>query len=758
MVHAAGRGQVRFHAARSSRGRAHRVLQALLALLFTLQVAPAALRRSPAGRASAAADTAHLASVGGAYPRLANYNGLLAPPDVPAYLHDAVVIAQAPALRDGAVARLKRANPRARVLLYERTLQVDYPLIRQIYGIDIYPGWWLLRAGSTLAAPIDARQTSIPVVDPSLFRPYDDVLVDGESMHVLQIEGSTLIVQRGFYSRATSHAAGTRIAAHYSYRVDLKNTILTGKWENRRPWSLNLSTHCPRDPLGRTWDDFLAERMAALLRQSGLDGIFFDNTDELLRDPAVDVDNDNQPDGGIVDGRNVWHDGEIYLFSWLHALASRALIMDNGTLDAGQNSNGREMEGFPLGGGLYPPAMSDYTYWQQHDGAPALDLVNPDSGHSPRFDLAQMRFGLASALLGDGYYAYDEGWHKHGAVWNFDEYDNGAGTALQADIGASDTRLPVRRSGIFQPGDLALIGREQVRVLGTAPGVLVVQRGANGSSATSHPLAGVVATPAQIDAGSGYLGLPLGPAIPVQPATRGSNLVRDGDFTNGGGWAFHAAQQSSPVGHLLVQTGVLPRWESGAIDPVAVSSGLRAQQGYALDVPWSPFRRADAITLAQGNIPVQPGAPYTLSFWAKGSPGVSMPVVLTGIRSWNQTFRYTIYVVALHGGWYRYSLPYTPQAGVHQLSIGLQFGRTFGRSVVTGIGVQRGQSLLFMRRFAHGLVLANESGQAALVRLPGRYWHLRGDQAPSVNDGQEVRTIWMPPFSGMILLNAPPGD
>lgn len=738
--------------------RARRFLQALLALLLTVQIAPAAFAQTPAGRdARPSAGLAHLAIAGGAYPRLGNYNGLLDPSDVPAYLHDAVVIAQAPALHSGAVARLKQANPYALVLLYERTLQVDYPLIHQIYGTDIYPGWWLLRAGSTLAASVDARQTSIPVSDPALFHPYDDVLVGGESMHVLQIEGSTLIVQRGFYSRATAHAAGARIAAHYSYRIDLKNTILTGKWENRRPWSFNLSTLCPRDALGRTWDDFLAEHLAALLRQPGLDGVFFDNTDELLRDPAVDVDNDNQPDGGIVDGRNVWHDGEISLFSWLHALAPHVLIMDNGTLDAGSTSNGREMEDFPLSGGLYPPAMSDYAYWQQHDAAPALDLVNPDSGHSPRFDLAQMRFGLASALLGDGYYTYDEGWHKHGAVWNFDEYDDGAGTALLADVGASDTRLPVRRSAIFHPGDIALIGREQVQVLDTAPGVLVVQRGVNGSRATSHPLDVVVATPAQIDAGSGYLGAALGPTIPVLPDPQGTNLVQDGDFVHAGPWSLHTALQPSTVGSALVQTGVLRSWESGAIDPTAVSSGLRAEQGYAVDVPWSPFRRADAITLAQGNIPVRPGTSYTLSFWAKGRAGVSVPVVLTGIRGWNQAFRYTIYVVTLHSGWYRYSLPYTPQAGVHQLAIGLQFGRAYGRSVVTGISLQRGQSLLFMRRFAHGLVLANESTQAALVRLPGRYWHLRGDQEPSVNDGQAVRVVWLPPSSGMILLNAPPG-
>jgi len=36
-------------------------------------------------------------------------------------------------------------------LLSQRTLQVDYPLIHRYYGTNsLYPGWWLLRAGSTL--------------------------------------------------------------------------------------------------------------------------------------------------------------------------------------------------------------------------------------------------------------------------------------------------------------------------------------------------------------------------------------------------------------------------------------------------------------------------------------------------------------------------------------------------------------------------------------------------------------------------------
>ena len=35
---------------------------------------------------------------------------------------------------------------------------------------------------------------------------------------------------------------------------------------------------------------------------------------DAWRDPWVDTNNDNLPDGGIIHNHNYWHDGQIYLF------------------------------------------------------------------------------------------------------------------------------------------------------------------------------------------------------------------------------------------------------------------------------------------------------------------------------------------------------------------------------------------------------------------------------------------------------------
>ena len=66
---------------------------------------------------------------------------------------------------------------------------------------------------------------------------------------------------------------------------------------------------------GMTWDDFLAARIADLVKAGGWDGVFYDNLNDLAFSPLVDVNNDNHPDGGIVDGVNVWREGERHLLA-----------------------------------------------------------------------------------------------------------------------------------------------------------------------------------------------------------------------------------------------------------------------------------------------------------------------------------------------------------------------------------------------------------------------------------------------------------
>ena len=159
------------------------------------------------------------ASSGQGYPQLANYsgsnvNGLRDAWQVPFFANYSLVIAG----RGAPVRLLKRADPHVNALLYERTLQVDLCCTQDLYGLrpsEVPSDWWLVSVGSRLAHPITAQQQWITVADPRPFTRCQDLLVDGESMHVWAVDGHVLHVLRGYFSTAAAHQVGARIAVHY---------------------------------------------------------------------------------------------------------------------------------------------------------------------------------------------------------------------------------------------------------------------------------------------------------------------------------------------------------------------------------------------------------------------------------------------------------------------------------------------------------------------------------------------------------------
>jgi len=64
---------------------------------------------------------------------------------------------------------------------------------------------------------------------------------------------------------------------------------------------------------------------------------------------------------------------------------------------------------------------------------------------------------------------------------------------------------------------------------------------------------------------------------------------------------------------------------------------------------------------------------------------------------------------------------------------------------------------VWRRDFANWIVLANPAGNGwQTVALGGTYYHLRGSQAPSINNGQAVTGVTIPPGDGLILLDTAP--
>ena len=680
---------------------------ATLLFLCTLAAPPA--HRRPAPRPTVAT-----AVSGAGYPRLANYNGLQYDWQAPFFAGDDLVIAR----RGAPVRELLRIHPHALTLLYERALQADLTLMQDHYGLtpgNVPPGWWLVTAGSTLAAGVDDAQGVVTVADPRPFAPCQDVLVDGESMHVWSVTGHRLYVERGYDSAPAAHRAGARIAPHYSYRTDLSNCTP----DRLRPWSFNLSSLCPRWR-GQTWADYLARRVATLVRRDGWRGVFYDNLQDFPPSPEVDVNRDGRADGGIVHGVNVWRAGQRALLERTRRLLPGEPLLVNGDLRIDGLAQGREMEGFPLIPGAALTAGID-AYLYDAEAGQGRTIVNPDSVTRRLPAPASAGLTVGVSLLGAGYAAYDRGWIAHGDPWWFDEYDGGQGSATTRLVEWWETVIPVVHPLRFRPGDEVLLDAEKLRVLRVipgapgAPGALVMARGVDGTLADWHLARTSVTTAEQRAAGHGYLGRPLGPAYLV-PTDH---------------WTYHPRPIWLLRGPATID-GRPQRVPAQTLDPgmtLRVSSALR----YDPD--------ATRLTLLA---PPATGAEglRTLVFSARGPSGAAL-----WLNEGNAGQGHTSVSLVLRAAWHRYVIPV---GGAQRFILGV--GRAGGTVQITGVRLFGAQAFVLRRDFTRGVVIVNPTDRAQLVHLERPYRRLSGDQDPETNSGRVVRALPIAHYRAAILL------
>lgn len=639
------------------------------------------------------------------YPHLANYNGLRYAWQTPFFADYGLVIAR----RGAPVYQLKRLNPSVTTLLYERTLQVDLCCVNSLYGMtpaQVPPGWWLVTAGSRLTRAISPRQQWISIADPRPFTRCQDVLVDGESMHVWGVRGHMLHVWRGYYSAARAHRAGARIAPHYSYRGDLSNCRVRGRASSKRPWSFNLSSLCPRWH-GMTWADYLARRMIMLVRREGWDGVFYDNMSDFPPSPQADTNGDGRADGGIVHGVNVWRAGERALLAETRRLLPHARLMVNGDLVIDGVAAGREMEGFPVIPGLAVSASIDSYRYDSSHGA-TLTIVNPDSVDRPFPSMPAMQLAVGASLLGNGYGTYDRGWLDHGFPWWFDEYDGGAGSATVRPLDAAAMIAPVAHPELFHRGDTVLLDWEAARVLRVLHNGLLVQRGVSTTLPSWHPERTTVTTPAQRARGRGYLGQPLGPA----------RLVPTAD------WSRYPLP-------LMLRRG--PALVDGRRQHAATRA-ITARTRLSVDATLHYDPMAERVEL---RMPAARQALRTLVFSARGPAGQEM---------WIDDGSGGVPLV-LRGAWHRYVLPV---GGDGRIVLG--FGRVAGRVEIKGMRLVGVQAFVLRRDFTRGIVLVNPTDVVQRPRLAHPYRVLSGDQNPWANTGRLARVVPIARYRAVILL------
>jgi hypothetical protein len=686
---------------------------------------------------SATPITIGLAGRAQAFPRLGNLNAFRQSAQAGTFSRYGLIVARLQAAPN--LATLKAQGTGTKAVFYFNSSSADVP---GFDGLNIYPRWWLTLAGTSLSASINATTTTIPVRSAAIINNYistnRDVLVDGESMHVTAVNTSnnTLTVQRGYNSTATTHSAGARLAAHAS------------KWANA--WMLNVTPYCPTNPAtGQTWDQYAAQQVRADLGSAAWDGVFFDdanNSFTQVSNGQLDANNDNVADGGNGPSGSGWNSGETTLFSLTHAAAPSALLVANGGYYPGLSS-GREMEHFPYYDNGWAGGFNHYLMMAAPGASAPYTLLNADTSNTGTQNLQSMRFNLGTTLMGNGYYVYDYGTQAHGQTWWYDEFDNGAGSSLTAQISSSQTTLPLASGtgsrfkvgdvvrvpeSLYNPSQAGALDDEQMLVTAVAGDTLTVQRGYNGTLAAWHPALTKVLTQAQIAAGQGWLGQPLGSAAQVALTT--PSELADGGFDAG-----------------------LSPWTLGVSSPAAASvasdtstavSGASARITVTNPVPSAGWD----VALQQQNFSLSAGNTYTVSFYAKSSTGQTISVsVQQTVSPWtSRTSQY----FTLTSTWQRYTATFTAPATESAVKLAFNVGSSAGTVWLDGTSLQQGDSNLWRRDFTNGTVLLNATNGPVTMNVGSGYRRIQGTQDRVTDSGAAVSSVTVPAQDALLLVKA----
>ncbi len=180
------------------------------------------------------------------------------------------------------------------------------------------------------------------------------------------------------------------------------------------------------------WNSYLPKYIQENILSTGLwDGIFYDEVQDsmtYLNGGDIDLNGDGKSDTK-KEADALWQNGMLSLFkNTREILGNNPIILTNGSSLSQYEKyvNGRMFENFPSpkGHGTWLESMRSYLHLDKNDTSPPINIINTTTLNTGnKDDFRAMRFGLASALLANGYFAFDFGDKDHGQLWSYDEYN-----------------------------------------------------------------------------------------------------------------------------------------------------------------------------------------------------------------------------------------------------------------------------------------------------------------------------------------------
>lgn len=209
----------------------------------------------------------------------------------------------------------------------------------------------------------------------------------------------------------------------------LKN--IAGQFLNYWPATTLIDlTNLATSQNGQIWNHWLPEFIKTnyLTAPADWDGVFYDNcwTNIGWLNFNLDLNRDGLVENYATQDR-LWSEGTAELIKYSRQIfPPNKIIVCNGGTAYRQYYQGRMYESFPLASeGGWLQNINDY------ETTGSFSIINANTGNQGnRENFKTMRFGLASSLLGDGYFSFDYGDLDHGQTWWYDEYDLELGQPL----------------------------------------------------------------------------------------------------------------------------------------------------------------------------------------------------------------------------------------------------------------------------------------------------------------------------------------
>ncbi len=216
---------------------------------------------------------------------------------------------------------------------------------------------------------------------------------------------------------------------------------------------LNVTDYCSRLNSYR-WNEYLPNFVAKNIMSSGFwDGVFYDNTwngASWFNNGNISLAN-NGHRNSASELNSAWVNGMKKIFTRTKELWPGAIIVANGSfVDDYLNSlNGWMLEDFPTpwqNGGTWSGVVDSYLKLSK--GTQKYNIVNNAASNQTNY--ADFRYGLASSLMGDGYYSFDYGPSDHAQFWWYDEYNVDLGSKQTAAYNLLDRGNKTVKPGLWR--------------------------------------------------------------------------------------------------------------------------------------------------------------------------------------------------------------------------------------------------------------------------------------------------------------------